>query len=135
LLNIYILLTLLAIIFKCASMFCSAAGRGYAHLSPSRVCSYYSWPDLNSASAHWTNQQHKKCRSRILSNEGNAFPWTRWLVLWMWTCMYMYKETCLFKCGRRRKKINLLHWTLTQQTFGLFEPEKPKEIEQYRMTQ
>jgi len=35
-------------------------------------------------------------RSLILSNEGNAFPWTRWLVLWMWTCMYMYTQTCLF---------------------------------------
>jgi len=36
----YILLALLVIIFKCASMFCSAAGRDYARLSPCRVCSY-----------------------------------------------------------------------------------------------
>jgi hypothetical protein len=26
--------------------------------------------------------------------------------------IYMYKQTCLFKCGRRGKKIKLLHWTI-----------------------
>ena len=41
--------------------------------------------------------------------------------------VYVHVETDVSKCGRRRKKKNLLHWAIKQQSLRLFEPEKPKK--------